>query len=57
MAKVVGFNQAVADAALEGKANAQRKAQYKKDSLHISFRKGATLVNRPFHDAFKEVRV
>jgi hypothetical protein len=46
MAQVVGFNQAVADAALAGKSEAQRKASYKKASLHISFRKGAVLENK-----------
>jgi hypothetical protein len=57
MAQVVGFNQAVADAALAGKADTQRKAQSKKDSLHISFRKGASLDNNPFASALKGVRV
>ena len=55
--KVIGFNQAIADAALAGKSDTQRKASHKKAALHISFRKGATLDNNPFASALKGVRV
>ena len=57
MANIVGFNQDVADKALAGKAQEQRKTSYKKASLHVSFRKGASLENNPFHDALKGVKV
>ena len=57
MANIVGFNQDVADKALLGKADNQRKATFKKDALHISFRKGASIDNNPFRDALKGVRV
>ena len=57
MANIVGFNQDVADKALAGKADAQRKNSYKANALHISFRKGASLENNPFADALKGVKV
>ena len=57
MATVIGFNQAVADKALAGKADAQRKESTRKASLHVSFRKGASLDNNPFADALKGVKL